>query len=152
VARTPLLFLSPLHRASRQIAIHLGRRLSGVEAQGAEAHLMSYLSVYAPVPVSLIGRVFGTRKSTLTSMLDRLEHRGLVRRSPNPEDRRSLLVSITRRGRAVARQVQRPVDDLERAIRERVTAAELHGFQRVIEEIGHVTQVDLRHEPQEESP
>ncbi|GJM44255.1 MAG: hypothetical protein DHS20C21_10970 [Gemmatimonadota bacterium] len=145
----PLLFLSPLHRATRQIGIHLGEALTGLDVQGTEAHLLSFLNSYAPVPVSEISRVFGTRKSTLTSILNRLEERGLTVREPHPDDRRSLLVKITRRGRSVAKRVQRPVDELERQVRSRITAEELRGFQRVIEEIGNVTQVSLRSQPKE---
>ena len=36
--------------------------------------------------------------ATMTSTLDRLERRGLVRRLPNPEDRRSVLVQVTEDG------------------------------------------------------
>src|SRR5262245_3696579 len=36
---------------------------------------------------------------TMTNRLDRLEQRGLVRRRPNPEDRRGLDVELTAKGR-----------------------------------------------------
>lgn len=36
---------------------------------------------------------------SVTSLLDRLEHRGLVTRGPHPTDRRKILVSITDAGR-----------------------------------------------------
>lgn len=41
----------------------------------------------------------------MTSLLDRLERRGLVERRPNPGDRRSILVQSTPAGLAVAREV-----------------------------------------------
>lgn len=37
--------------------------------------------------------------SAMTNRLDRLEERGLVRRSPDPDDRRALVVSLTEHGR-----------------------------------------------------
>lgn len=37
---------------------------------------------------------------TLTTMLDRLESAGYVARTPNPDDRRSLLIELTERGRS----------------------------------------------------
>jgi len=37
----------------------------------------------------------------MTRMLDRLERRGLVRRAPNPEDRRSFQLELTEEGQAV---------------------------------------------------
>jgi DNA-binding MarR family transcriptional regulator len=45
------------------------------------------------------------RPSTLTGVLDRLERRDLVRRSPNPADRRSVLVELTPTGRTAAARV-----------------------------------------------
>ena len=42
---------------------------------------------------------------TMTNRLDRLEERGLVRRIPNPEDRRSLDVELTAEGRRVVDRV-----------------------------------------------
>jgi MarR family transcriptional regulator, organic hydroperoxide resistance regulator len=39
--------------------------------------------------------------STLTSMLDRLEEAGLVKRSPSPDDRRALIVECAEDGRAL---------------------------------------------------
>jgi DNA-binding MarR family transcriptional regulator len=40
--------------------------------------------------------------ATMTATLDTLESRGWVTRSPNPDDRRSILVSVTAEGRAAA--------------------------------------------------
>lgn len=44
-------------------------------------------------------------KGTLTGVLDRLEARGLVVRTPSPEDRRSVLVRLTGAGEALFEQV-----------------------------------------------
>ena len=47
-------------------------------------------------------------------MLDLLEHRGWIRRIPNPEDRRSVLVQITAEGQATASQLLPGIRELER--------------------------------------
>ncbi|MFV0301953.1 MAG: MarR family winged helix-turn-helix transcriptional regulator [Paracoccus sp. (in: a-proteobacteria)] len=44
----------------------------------------------------------------MTARLDRLEKRGLIARSPNPEDRRGSLVSLTVDGRALVESAVRP--------------------------------------------
>ena len=40
----------------------------------------------------------------MTALIDRLERRGLVSRSPNPKDRRGSLIGLTEEGRAVVDQ------------------------------------------------
>lgn len=41
---------------------------------------------------------------TITGIVDNLEKKGLVRREPNPDDRRSLLARLTEKGRALQRE------------------------------------------------
>ena len=61
---------------------------------------------------------------TMTSRLDRLEHRGLVRRVPSSTDRRSVVVELTEAGRRLADEaVGRHVAD-ERALLEPLRAGE----------------------------
>jgi DNA-binding MarR family transcriptional regulator len=43
----------------------------------------------------------GCSRATMTGIADTLERKGLVTREPNPHDRRSLLVKLTERGRAL---------------------------------------------------
>ena len=145
----PLQFLSPIHKAMRQIGIHLDGRMDALELQSSEGHLMSYLRSYGPCPISELHRVFGLKRSTLTSLLDRLESRELIRREPHPSDRRSVLVRLTRRGRTLAEKVQKPVADLENRIRAEIAAEDLRGFHRVLRAIAEVTRVEVKPEKEE---
>jgi DNA-binding MarR family transcriptional regulator len=51
-----------------------------------------------PLPPSTISERLTVTRGTVTGVLDSLEKRGLVRRTPHPTDRRSLLVEITEKG------------------------------------------------------
>jgi len=51
-------------------------------------------------PHVIADRLLVTR-GTMTTLLDTLERRGLIRRLPHPDDRRKLLIDITDEGRAV---------------------------------------------------
>jgi DNA-binding MarR family transcriptional regulator len=139
----PLRFLSPIHKASRQIGVHLEQHIAG-DLVPQEGHILSFLRGYAPVPIAEVISVFGLRGSTATSVLDRLESRGLIKRQPNPDDRRSILIDITAKGRKVADDVQEHVDALEKAIARRITREQEEGFQAVMEAIAKVTKVKLR--------
>jgi DNA-binding MarR family transcriptional regulator len=142
----PLRFLSPIHKAGRQIAVHLGEYLQAFGLDSAEGHTLSYLRSYSPCPVGELVRVFGHRPSTMTSILDRLEQRRLIERRTNPDDRRSFLVGLTSGGLEVADQMLVLLEKLENQIAERVTEADLDGFNAVMSAIGWVTDVQLREE------
>ena len=62
--------------------------------------------------------------ATMTATLDLLEHRGWIRRIPNPADRRSVLIDITPDGRAAADQLLPGIRAVEKSILSALTPAE----------------------------
>lgn len=139
-----LQFLSPLHKASRQLSVHLSTPTSDPGLNDTDGHLITYLRSYAPASVGELVRVFGIKQSTFTSMLDRLEKAGLIRRELNPADRRSFLIHITDEGRTMADEADRVLVALEDDIRARVSARDVEGFHAVMRAIEEITQVKLR--------
>ncbi|MCI0604324.1 MarR family transcriptional regulator [bacterium] len=137
-------FLSPLHKASRQVTIYLERETEKLGVSPVESHLLSYLKSYAPCPVSEIERVFGHKPSTLTSILDRLAERDLITRQINPSDRRSFTVELTSEGRKLAGKLQKMLEAFEQRIRDGVNDRQMAGFRAVMEAIALVTDVNLR--------
>ncbi len=137
-------FLSPLHKASRQISVFLESNSQEPALSSTESHLLTYLRSYAPAPISELVRVFGIKQSTFTSMLDRLEKAGLVRREVNPDDRRSFLIHITDEGRALAEAMTHNLEDFEDNIRKRVSARDVKGFHAVMGAVDEITRVRLR--------
>lgn len=137
-------FLSPLHKASRQITVYLEERTGEEGVSPVEGHLLTYLGSYAPAPIGELVRVFGIKQSTFTSLLDRLEEAGLVRREVNPDDRRSFLIHLTEEGEELAGRINERLLELEEAIRSRVSAGEVEGFRAVMEAIEEITRVRLR--------
>ena len=140
----PLEFLSPLHKASRQISVHLEAHTRELGLSPSEGHFLSYLRSYSPAPIGELVRVFGIKQSTFTSLLDRLEKAGLIRREMNPGDRRSFLIHITDPGRELAERLNRLLEILEAEIRDRLSAEDLEGFRAVMAAVEEVTRVRLR--------
>jgi DNA-binding MarR family transcriptional regulator len=137
-------FLSPLHKASRQITMYLEDQTRELGVSPLEGHVLTYLRKYAPAPVGELVRVFGVKQSTFTSLLDRLERDGLVRREPNPADRRSFLIHITERGRELTARLNRLLERLENDIRARLRRTEAKGFHAVMAAVEDVTRVQVR--------
>jgi DNA-binding MarR family transcriptional regulator len=68
----------------------------GLEA--SELAALEHLQAAGPMTHKRLGERLSKSPGAITAMIDRLEARGYVERIPNPEDRRSALVRITRRG------------------------------------------------------
>jgi DNA-binding MarR family transcriptional regulator len=84
--RTGTMLLTEINRR-RRLVTDLGASASQVLAivEGARE----------PVPPSVIAERLLVTSGTMTSLLDTLERRGLIRRLPHPGDRRGLLIDIT---------------------------------------------------------
>src|SRR5262245_61848530 len=137
-------FLSPLHKSSRQITAYLESRTRQLGVSPLEGHVLTYLRSYAPASIRDLVRVFGVKQSTFTSLLDRLERSGLVRRTINPEDRRSFLIHITDEGSELAGRLTRHLRTLEDGIRDKVEVRDVKGFQAVMRAVDDITHVRLR--------
>jgi DNA-binding MarR family transcriptional regulator len=58
-----------------------------------------------PLPLSEISRFLVTTRTNVTGLVDRLEVATLLERRPNPDDRRSTLVSLTATGSRLVRRI-----------------------------------------------
>lgn len=144
MAAMALGFLSPLHKASRQISVYLEAHTRDLGVSPAEGHLLTYLRSYAPAAIGELVQVFGIKQSTFTSMLDRLEEAGFVRREINPGDRRSFLVHLSEEGRELAERLNRRLEALEEDIRAQVSTRDVEGFHAVMGAVEEITRVRLR--------
>ena len=72
------------------------------------------------------------KRSTLTSILDRLVERGLVTRETGPKDRRTFVVGLTPKGKRVARETLRHLFALETAVKRNFSGATLDRFLAVL--------------------
>lgn len=73
--------------------------------------------------------------ATMTATLDALERRRWVRRVPNPDDRRSVLVEITAEGRAATDQALPGIRHVETAMCSVLTEAERRRFVDALDKI-----------------
>ena len=105
---------------------------------------MAFVDIYGPSSVGELVRVFGYRKPTLSSMINKLEKNGFVKRVLNPADRRSLLLELTPEGRKLSYACRARVQGLDAAIMEQVTPKDLEGFQRVLTAIAQITGVEVK--------
>lgn len=128
---SPLL-VSTIERAAHAVALWIERSFADLRLTQAEAHVLAFLAEHAPCSINELHHSFGHKRSTLTSLLDRLESRGWVRRKPHPTSRRLVLIQLTDTGGPVAERVSVAVRDLERRLLARAGAESVAEVQRVI--------------------
>jgi DNA-binding MarR family transcriptional regulator len=92
----------------------IGRLLRPLNVSAAGGLVLGILRDHGPISPSELGARLIVTRATVTGLVDSLERYGLAERSPNPADRRSLLVSITPAGRAVAQEVRTIIHRHER--------------------------------------
>lgn len=126
----PLALIPHLHRATHRVGLFLQARVPGV-TQG-EAHLLAHLHEHGgEASVAALHRAWAHKRSTLTDLLDRLETRGLARRSVLASDRRSVLVRLSAAGRRSAAEVHSELAWLERQAAAPTGTRDFNDFRRV---------------------
>ncbi|HEY6150575.1 MAG TPA: MarR family winged helix-turn-helix transcriptional regulator [Gaiellaceae bacterium] len=115
-------------RAAHLIGLYLERQIAELRITQAEVHILAHLAKGGETSPNELHHLFGHKRSTLTSVLDRLEARGLTRRAINPDDRRSFIVSLTPPGKRAAATVAKAASALEQRIAARASGRDLDGF------------------------
>lgn len=71
---------------------------SGVDAfNGAQGRILYVLWEHKRLTITEISHLTSLAKTSLTSMLDRMEESGLIERTPDKQNRRQIFVSITKK-------------------------------------------------------
>lgn len=117
-----------LARTGEALLAELERRFEASLAlpQTAATALAALDGAGEPLTPSQISERVLVPSATVTATLDLLEHRGWIRRTPNPEDRRSLLIEITAAGRATADEFLPGVRAVERQMLSKISKKERH--------------------------
>ena len=129
--RAPLI-VPALERATHAVALWVERTLHDLRITQAEAHVLGYLAHARQCSINDLHAGFGHKRSTLTSILDRLEQRGLVRRGPHPASRRLVMVQLTDAGQQAGERISAVLRELDAVVRERTGPGDVDTFSRVI--------------------
>ncbi len=121
-----------MQRAAHHTVHALGGALADLNLTAAEINVLANLAGRGTLNVRELSAETGTRSSTLTGVLDRLENRGYLSRELDPTDRRSFRLPLTEVGQTIAARVQAAVTDLERGALAGLSAAQIAGFHAVI--------------------
>ncbi|HEY6789190.1 MAG TPA: MarR family transcriptional regulator [Trebonia sp.] len=91
----------------------LSAELVDLDLTASEINALANLADGRGRTVSELGAAVGTRPTTLTSVLDRLERRGHITRGTRPGDRRAVLIELTSSGQLTATTIRQAIAGLE---------------------------------------
>ncbi len=137
--------LSPFHKATRQIEITIADVIKKVvtDIGPVDCHALIYTKTYGPCPTGDIQQVLGLQRSTLTSMLNRLEAKSYITRTPSKTDKRILLLEITAKGSIVADKVNKAVYAFEEQLMAELSDRDLKHIQKLFDAVATVTDVTV---------
>ena len=121
-----------LHRTTHCTLHALSSMLADLSLGAAEINALANLADRGALSVGELSAETGTRASTLTGVIDRLESRGYLTRELDASDRRSFRLPLTEAGQAVAARVHAAVADIERDALAGLSPAQIAGFHAVI--------------------
>ena len=130
--RAQLVAIPRIERAAHAVGLYVANR-HRFELTQAEAHVLAFLHPRSEARINEIHEAFGHRRSTLTSVLDRLEKRELIERASDPEDRRSVVVALTPSGAALSKDVFAALRSLESATLAKFSKGQVAAFVRVLD-------------------
>jgi DNA-binding MarR family transcriptional regulator len=121
-----------LQRATHVTLHLLGGELSDLELTPSEINVLGNLADGTDRTVTELGVAVGSRPTTLTGVLDRLERRSLIVRAGRPGDRRAVLIRLTPDGRKTASRIRTTVRDVERRALSDVPPEAVEGARAVL--------------------
>ncbi len=130
--------LSKVHQLMGRVFNRLLRE-HGIELNSAQGRILFVLWERDGIPITELAQATMLSKSTLTSMLDRLEEAGHLRREPSPEDRRVTLITLTERNRLLRDRYDQVSGEMTELFYEGFTPDEVatfvRGLRRILENL-----------------
>jgi DNA-binding MarR family transcriptional regulator len=131
--------LLALQRATHATLQVLAAELVDLDLTASEINALANLADGRGRTVSELGAAVGTRPTTLTSVLDRLERRGHIARGTRPGDRRAVLIELTASGQVAAATIREAVAGLERRALDGLPAGTLAGLRAALQALTEVS-------------
>lgn len=105
------------------------------EFNGAQGRILYVLWQEDDLSISEVARRTGLAKTTLTSMLDRMEERGFLERAADRQDRRQLRIVLTPKARALNDRYNKVSDEMSQIFYENFSDDEINTFENLLEKV-----------------
>lgn len=127
--------ISQIKQIQGRVFDSLLQRAGIEEFNGAQGRILYVLWQEDNLPIIELSKRTGLAKTTLTSMLDRMEERGFLKRVPDSQDRRLLRIVLTDKARAMNDSYNEVSDEMSRIFYEGFSDKEIDGFEQLLAKI-----------------
>ena len=122
----------------------VGGRISGrilkqynIEINSAQGRIMFVLWQNDGISINELAKKTHLKKSTLTSMLDRLQKMGYIKRQRSKKDRRKILINRTEKDKAMEKKYIEVSEEMTRLYYKGFSKSQIVHFEKDLERILH---------------
>ena len=89
-------------------------------------------------PSTSIGPIMGLESNSISRILNSMENKHLINRSPNPNDGRSIIISLTKLGHKKREIVLQKIRQFKNLLRSRIDPSDIETFLRVSTQVNEI--------------
>lgn len=124
--------ISQLNQVQGRIFEKLLKQHGIDDFNGPQGRILFVLWQDDGLPISEIGQRTSLSKSTLTSMLDRMEQQGHLQRNYDPKDRRQIRITLTEKAKALNQKYLEVSLEMARIFYQGFSGAEIAVFEKML--------------------
>ena len=102
---------------------------------GAQGKILYVLWERDKISIIELSKAVGLANTTLTSMLDRMEEAGLIKRFPDPEDRRKNLIALTDKARGLREKYEQVSQEMNEVYYKGFSEGEIAEFEMYLQRV-----------------
>jgi DNA-binding MarR family transcriptional regulator len=128
----PLLF----GRIRKALRAEFEERAAALDITAAQFQVLKRLWQSDGLVTSVLAKDICATNSTLTGVLDRMESKKLIRRSPCAHDRRAVEIWLMAGGRALEKPLMKVIQEMSEKALEGFSTSQRQSFLRMLEKVG----------------
>ncbi len=132
-----LVFLRTVWALDHRLQSHSKRMKAHSGVTGPQRLVLRVLELRGDTAPTELARILFFHKSTISIILRSLEGTGLVRRTPNPDDKRAAVLSLTPKGRRVVEQRTGTVEAVVRKTLAKMPDHDVQVARKVLDALAH---------------
>jgi MarR family transcriptional regulator, organic hydroperoxide resistance regulator len=127
--------IAKVHQLSGRIFSKILKEHSITEINPAQGRILFVLWGHDEIPITELSKKTQLEKSTLTAMLDHLEHDGYIRRIASKDDRRKIIIKRTEKDKSFQKAYYQVSDEMTARFYKDFSDRDIDLFEKYLERI-----------------